>query len=137
MNYMKKMLWICSLLLVMGACHSSKNTVKLTGVKWVLEKMNGEKIQTKETDNEMFIQFNEADKQVNGKAACNRFFGGYEMDGRKLNFSQMGATRMTCPDINIESEFFKILENTDNYEIKDHQLFLRQKDKVLAVFKSL
>ena len=62
------------------------------------------------------------------------FFGGYEADGNKLKFSHMGATRMTCPDQETETGFFRILENTDAFRIRDRQLSLLQKGKVLALF---
>lgn len=47
----------------------------------------------------------------------------------------MGATRMTCPDQETETGFFRILENTDAFRIRDRQLSLLQKGKVLALFK--
>lgn len=58
---------------------------------------------------EMYIQFEDVEKRVNGRAACNRFFGNYEIDGNKLKFSPMGATRMACPDLQNETEFFQML----------------------------
>lgn len=64
------------------------------------------------------------------------FFGGYELDGKTLKFSQMGSTRMACPDMEVESAFFKMLENTDRFEIKDHTLLLMNRNQVLAEFKS-
>lgn len=135
---MKKILFlICFTPLLMAvSCHSSKNMVKLSDTKWVLETLDGNEVKMKEQRNEIFIQFNEVEKRVNGMAGCNRFFGSYEMDGSKLKFSHMGATKMACPDMDVESAFFKLLEETDSFSIKDHQLTLLQKGKVLAVFKA-
>lgn len=48
----------------------------------------------------------------------------------------MGSTRMACPDMEVESAFFKMLENTDRFEIKDHTLLLMNRNQVLAEFKS-
>ena len=47
----------------------------------------------------------------------------------------MGATRMACPDMQVESAFFKMLESTDSCGIKEHTLTLFSKGKALAVFK--
>lgn len=132
---MKIVLWICTVIIALASCKSVESDVKLTERKWVLESMDGEKPQLKVAHNRVTMQFNDTEKRVSGMAGCNRFFGGYEMDGKKLKFSHMGATRMTCPDIEVEMKFFKILEDTDNFQIKDHQLTLFQKNKVLAVFK--
>lgn len=127
----------CLLPFGMFSCNSSRNMVTLADVKWELASMEGKEIQIKEgAVRNVFIQFDEKEKRASGMAGCNRFFGGYEMDGSKLKFSHMGATRMACPEMNVETAFFKVLEDTDNYIIKEHQLILRQKDKVLAVFKS-
>lgn len=132
---MKVILWICTVGIVLISCGSSKNKVSLTGMKWVLESMEGQKVQMKEKNNEITVQFEEAEKRVTGMAGCNRFFGGYEADGNKIKFSHMGATRMTCPDQDTELRFFKILENTDTFQIKEQQLTFFQKGKVLALFK--
>lgn len=119
----------------MISCNSSRNMVKLTGVKWVLENLEGKPLQMKENGNKVYIHFNDAEKRADGMAGCNRFFGAYELDGKTLKFSQMGATRMTCPDMNIETAFFKMLENTDRFEIKERRLLLMHGNQVLAEFK--
>ena len=53
-----------------------------------------------------------------------------------MQFSQMISTMMACPDMEVESAFFKMLENTDRFEIKDHTLLLMNRNQVLAEFKS-
>jgi len=117
-----------------GSCDSAKEAAKLKGVKWVLETLNGEKVKLTETGNEMFIQFDMAEKRVNGRAACNRFFGNFELDHTKLKFSPMGATRMACPDLQTETEFFQMLEKVDSYSLKDNTLSFLSKEKVVATF---
>lgn len=135
---MKKLLFFfCFVAFALVSCKSSKTIVPLTGVKWVVETIDGKKLQLKENTSEVSMQFNEAEKRVNGVAGCNRFFGGYEVDGGKLKFSHMGATRMACPDMDVEQMFFKMLENTDSYSIKDNKLSLLQNGKVLAVFETV
>lgn len=121
--------------ILMASCSSSKSKVGLAGMKWVLESVEGQKLSMKIDNNEISMQFNGQEKRVSGMAGCNRFFGGYETDGNKLKFSHMGATRMTCPDQEAEYRFFKILENTDAFQISEQQLSLMQKGKTLALFK--
>ena len=84
---------------------------------------------------QIFIQFNEAEHRVNGRGGCNRFFGNYEMESSRLKFSPMGATRMACPDLQTETEFFQMLDGVDGYSIKDNKLSFLSKNKVVAVFK--
>ena len=126
---------LCVTLLGVGGCKSSKEAPKLNDVKWVLETLNGKKVQLTDANEEMFIQFDETQKRVNGRAACNRFFGNYEMDGSSLKFSPMGATRMACPDLQWETEFFQMLDGVDAYSIKDNILSFQSKGNVVATFK--
>lgn len=129
------LLLLCITLVGGGGCNSSKNMAKLYDVKWVLETLNNKEVKLSDQEGEMSIQFDNAEKRVSGRAACNRFFGNYEMDGNKLKFSPMGATRMSCPDLQVETEFFKMLDEVDNYSIKDNILSFKSKGQVVATFK--
>lgn len=131
---MKSLLLLLCLALFSVGCNSSKKMAKLDGVKWELKTLNDKEIKLTDSNSEIYIQFNEAEKKVNGRGGCNRFFGNYEKDGDKLKFSPLGATRMACPDLQLETEFFKALETVDTYSIKDGVLSLKSKDKVVAVF---
>ena len=128
------LLVLCVALSVVG-CNSSKNMAKLSGVKWVLQTLNDKELSLTDPNSEIFIQFNEAEHRVNGRGGCNRFFGNYEMESSRLKFSPMGATRMACPDLQTETEFFQMLDGVDGYSIKDNKLSFVSKNKVVAVFK--
>lgn len=131
---MKSLLLLFCLALFGVSCNSSKNMAKLDGVKWELKSLNDREVKLTDNNSEVYLQFNEAEKKVSGRGGCNRFFGNYEMDGDKLKFSPLGATRMACPDLQLETEFFKALETVDTYSIKDGLLSLKSKNKVVAVF---
>ena len=118
-----------------GSCNPEKMVTKLKDVKWELVTLNGEKVKLTDSDNVMFIQFDIAENRVNGRAACNRYFGNFEIDGTKLKFSPMGATRMACPDLQKESEFFQMLDNVDSFTLQDNVLSFLSKGKVIATFK--
>ena len=72
---MKTILFLILIGLGVTACNSSRNIVKLTGVKWVLEKLDGKPLQMKENGNKVYIHFNDTEKRADGMAGCNRFFG--------------------------------------------------------------
>lgn len=118
------------------SCKSAKETVSLTGVKWVAESLNGKEIKFKEDQSEVFFTFDAVDKKVSGRAGCNRFFGTYEQNESALTFSGMGATKMACPDMDIEASFFKVLEDTKSFVIKNDKLTLKDDSNVIAVFKA-
>lgn len=97
---MKSLLLLFCLALFGVSCNSSKNMAKLDGVKWELKSLNDREVKFTDNNSEVYLQFNEAEKKVSGRGGCNRFFGNYEMDGDKLKFSPLGATRMACPACN-------------------------------------
>ena len=102
------LLVLCVALSVVG-CNSSKNMAKLSGVKWVLQTLNDKELSLTDPN--------------------------YEMESSRLKFSPMGATRMACPDLQTETEFFQMLDGVDGYSIKDNKLSFLSKNKVVAVFK--
>lgn len=118
-----------------GSCDSTREAAKLKDAKWELKTLNGEKVKLTESKDDMFIQFDIAEKRVNGRAACNRFFGQFELDDLKLKFSPVGATRMSCPDLQKETEFFEMLEKVDSFRLKDDVLSFLSKGEVVATFK--
>ena len=95
-----------------------------------------EEIKFKERGSEVFITLESDNKKVFGRAGCNRFFGTYEQNESQLTFSGMGATRMACPDMDIETSFFKVLEDTKSFIIKNDKLTLKDNNNVIAVFKA-
>ena len=118
------------------SCKPAEKDASLLGTKWVLESMNGREIKLKEPTSEVFMTLQ--DDKVNGKAGCNNFFGGYTLgEGGSLNFGAMGATKMACPDMDIEVYFFTMLDSTRNYAIEGNTLRLKDSgDGVIGVFKA-
>lgn len=123
-------------LVTFGGCKSGKEIPNLDNVKWKLTHLNGKEVVLNYPENEIFMFFNGTEKKVNGRAACNRYFGNYEITDTKITFSSIGATRMACPgDGEWEAEFFQTLETVDTYTLKDDVLTLYSKDQPVAVFQ--
>lgn len=80
------------------------------------------------------LQFSAADTLVSGRTNCNRFFGKYELKGQKLEFENLGMTRMACPEMQYEDAFVKMLDEVDGYEIKGEELKFYDDKKLLAEF---
>jgi heat shock protein HslJ len=68
---------------------------------------------------------------INGAAGCNSYFGGYQIDGENISFSQIGMTEMYCSDpegvMEQEGFYLDALAIAQRYEIADGHLtvFLR------------
>lgn len=118
---MKKVVLKAAVLLCAGigmsACKSSKQAVQpidLTG-EWNIVTVNGDKINAANTP---FIGLDVKEKRVYGNAGCNRMTGSFEIDSLhpgKIQFGQIGTTRMMCPDMETESKVLQALDNVTGY----------------------
>lgn len=76
-----------------------------------------------------------ADGNVSGKAGCNNYFGGYQVDGDKLTIGQLGSTMMACVEpagvMEQESAYLAQLAKAATYSIHGDQLEIRDADGAL------
>lgn len=119
----------------LSSCASKKQTSgsqSLTSQKWTL-------VSAGDVDagsSGAFIDFKIAPGEARGNAGCNLFGGKYTSEGNKIKFDGMLATKMACPALDVEGAFFKALELTERYEIREDSLLLYQGDKLLATLKA-
>jgi len=75
---------------------------------------------------------------VAGFSGCNRFSGGYTLDGERLSFARLASTRMACvPDQPIEPAFLDVLARAARWRVMGTWLELSTADgKVLALFEA-
>ncbi|WP_294619086.1 META domain-containing protein [uncultured Roseovarius sp.] len=66
----------------------------LTGAEWQVENVSGGGV----IDGaEVTIAF-DVEGRVSGRAACNRYFGGYDLTGEGVSFGQLASTQMACAE---------------------------------------
>lgn len=113
--------------------------IELTETYWKLIELRGKAIEeTKEGEKELFITLKKQDSRFAGYAGCNNFNGKYEVkEGNQIKFSAMASTLKACPEMSIEDELTKILQQADNYAIAGNKLSLnRAKMAPLARFEA-
>jgi heat shock protein HslJ len=67
--------------------------------------------------------------RVIGHGGCNSFNGNCILsDGNKIRFSKLLSTKMACSNLDIENEFFKVLESADNYSLTGDTLSLNKSE---------
>jgi len=136
---MKKLFLFSCIAAIFFACCAQKNTKQsfnLYDKTLTLTELNGKAVTFSSEERAATIFFDKAAGNVNGHLGCNRFHGSFEINGKSLKFSQLAATKMFCFDsMDIEDGFNSALNSTDNFEIKDGALLLKQDEKVLAVLK--
>ena len=70
-------------------------------------------------ENAPFLGFDKDGHRLYGNAGCNRLMGSFELDtlnGGKVKFGQVAATRMMCPDMTLEQNVLEALNKVAGYE---------------------
>lgn len=99
----------------------NKTEPTLTGVRWKLTEIMGQRVAATEPDMTPYLQFGE-DGRVSGFAGCNQFTGAYETEGLRLTFKPMATTEKACLNASVEQQFLTTLQGVDNYSLNDSGL---------------
>jgi uncharacterized membrane protein len=84
------------------------------------------------------IEFHMADNRVVGHGGCNRFSGSFQVRGNQITFRQIAATRMACPDMDVEKAFLSGIANqTLRYRLDDGRLVLKDGEDIALVFSKI
>ncbi len=128
---------IVALFSVSLACSSVEFKIKtshdLEETTWALDTLNGSKIPPQHSK-EITLMFDKKNGKIRGLGGCNEYFGDYITDANKINFSNLGATKMFCNDMQAESDYLESLPKIDKYEIYDKYLYFYISDKAVMVF---
>lgn len=95
---------------------------------WKLVELYGQPVTVKEGAREPHLIIKQEDDRVIGNGGCNGFNGAYELNEAtgRIRFSKIAATMMACMEENVESEFFKVLEQVDNFTTDGNSLSLNK-----------
>src|SRR5215510_1363929 len=86
------------------------STASLENTYWKLTELGGKPIAVARPAQEPHFILNPDTRRVSGAGGCNRFIGGYQLDGDRLTFGQTAGTMMACRDeMETEREFFTAL----------------------------
>lgn len=81
------------------------------------------------------------DGQAAGNASCNRYFGGYEIDGSSINFGPLASTEMFCAEppgvMEQEMAYLAALATVDTWSMDGETLTLSSSDAPLLVFAAI
>ena len=124
---------------VVALWSNKKMTAEYLNGKWVL--LSGRNISSLESVEEKpFLDFDIKEKKVSGFTGCNRIFGPFNvktfLDG-KVNFENMGMTRMLCHDNGLERNFMDNFNLATQVKFQENVLILlsRQNEELLRFKK--
>lgn len=140
---MKKVLFATALAITALACNTTKRMVAgeeplIYGKEWKLTTLNGNAIDTVKYKTIPTLLLDKKEQRVSGHAGCNRLMGGFKVSGvDNIKLSQLASTLMACPDMELEGNYMKALQEVDKFSVtSDNTLLLLKGSKVVARFVS-
>ncbi len=132
---LNKIVALSLLSLALGGCAMSDNESKNLSGEWKVTAVDGQKISALSIENEAYLGFELDKMRFYGSTGCNRVMGNIDTSSG-LKFAEVGSTMMMCADMASESLILKTLPKVTDYEIKNGQLYLVDKDnKAVLVLK--
>lgn len=129
---MKKVLSILAFGLILVSCGSVANSklgktqASIKNIEWQLsgEKVGDSRTPTLRIEND----------RLSGNAGCNNYFSQIQLDEATGSFDtkNIGATKMACPNMDVEQNFFKMLNEANKY-ISDGNTLELYKDNLLLM----
>jgi copper homeostasis protein (lipoprotein) len=115
-------------------CGPRSSQATLENTYWKLTRLGTQPAELGAGGREVFLTLVAEGRRVQGFSGCNRFIGGYQLDGRRLAFQQMARTQMACPEgMEQEDAFLNALEATASWEIRGEHLELYSAEGVMLL----
>lgn len=113
----------------MSTSKVGSSQVNIAGTKWTLADQVKGKTPT----------LNVESGKITGNGGCNNYFGELSLDPTAGNFSakNIGATKMACPNMEVETQFFSMLNAATKYVVKGNTLELYKGNLLLLKFNKL
>lgn len=110
-----------------------ETTSDLASTSWLLSELDG--AAPVAGGRPATLEFND-EGRVAGSTGCNRFMGGYSVDGATVTLGQLASTMMACPDELMQQEqtFLKVMGDATSYTIVDDALTITTADGRTVVF---
>lgn len=118
------------ILAILTACFNDETVSGQTDVSdvWVLKTLNDSSVRPRIT-----IEFPD-EGQVAGQAPCNRYFAKQTLPLPWFKLTAIGATKMACPDLKLETQYFNLLQNMTTAEITGDTLILKSDTEQTLIF---
>ncbi|MGB3701947.1 MAG: META domain-containing protein [Anaerolineales bacterium] len=111
---------------------ADSDTVQLEGTDWLLNSYLNQEGEMVEPLAGTYTSAYFEDGQVNGKASCNGYFGGYQVEGNSISIGPLASTEMFCGNppgvMDQEFAFLSAMGSAADYAIEGEQLFISDAD---------
>jgi heat shock protein HslJ len=106
----------------------------LSSKRWDLTEINNKSVYSSKA----FLEIAPTENRFAGNAGCNRMFGEAIVNGRNINFGNVGTTKMFCSGsgvMKLEADFTRALERVTRYEKNGNTLKLYARNRLILKFK--
>lgn len=83
-----------------------------------MREMNGKSVSLPVNGKEITLKFSIGDGAFQGDGGCNKMSGVYTVQEDMIKMSSLISTKMACDQLQVEGEYFKLLESANRYEFK-------------------
>jgi heat shock protein HslJ len=123
---------ILAFAMLVTACRADE-TLRAYGAAdrvWTLVELDGKPFTARAT-----IEFPEAGR-IAGQAPCNSYFAELTVPYPWFETGPIGSTKMACPDLNAEAQFFEALDAMTLSEVLNNTLILSTSEGREMIFKT-
>ena len=127
---MKKLITLVTLI-VATTIVSFAQSERIGTRQWKLVSVDG---MAAGTSTRAYLELNAEQTRFSGNAGCNRMFGSVTVQGRRVDFSGIGTTRMACAEPRLrrlETAFVRALENVDRFRQRGNSLELYDRNRLV------
>lgn len=97
----------------------------LVETTWAVHRLRGEPVALRRDEQRPYFQLDPKEGWMAGFTGCNRMFGPYTLEGERLWFGAIGATKMACVEtMDLERVFTEALQVTARWRIEEGVLVL-------------
>ena len=133
---MKRQLILLTLIII-SAVSALAQSERIGTRQWKLVHLNGANVAN---SSRAYLELNAEQTRFTGNTGCNRMFGSVTVQGRRVDFSNIGSTRMAClqPRIQqVETAFVRALENVDRFRQRGNSLELYDRNRLVMRLTAL
>ncbi|SNC75995.1 Heat shock protein HslJ [Hymenobacter gelipurpurascens] len=128
MRYLFTLAYCIALLTFVSSCKDKTADSQLLNTHWKLVEIEGSSISTSSYSDtyRSYIEFTGGINRTTGLGPCNSFSGSFALGAEPglLTISPQGATKISCPALNIETQYLEALPRTTSYQIVGKELRL-------------
>lgn len=143
--------WSIVILLFLGVISCKNNAKKPFGKDpaleqktWELMEMNGTAVSVPPSGKQIYLTFEGQGNTFGGCSGCNQCNGMYTTGDDMIKLHTMAVTQMACENMEQESQFLKVMEESNRYKLMDKKesgvrvsyLLLYKEEQLIAKFKA-